>query len=172
MSRFFTPSLIIVILVVLGGVIFKSLTPDNCANVTRDSALFVLTGDARRIPFAIKLLRTNNAKSLYIIGAGGQWTFGDLKDKVHVESDSKNTYENALAIKDIVQSRGLYNIVIITTEDHLNRAMKLIRHELPDTNITGCPVPLSNMPVRSRLGRWGMEYFKYIGTTFGFKTRG
>lgn len=164
--KLLTPSLLI--LIILGGVIFKSMAPRRCATILPDDTIFVLTGDARRIPFAMRQLRKYPDTDLYIIGAGANASF-EMARRVNIESDSKSTYQNALAIKDIAQRSGLDRLVIITTEDHMNRAKYLIEQELPYSEIVACPVPLSDMPVMKRLERWTLEYVKYIVTLFGIK---
>ena len=103
---------------------------------------------------------------LYIIGAGAQ---GKIDVPATIESKSKSTYQNALAIKNIALRKNLNRLVIITTEDHINRSKYLIKHELPDREIIVCPATLAGMPPRKRLERWATEYIKYIVTMLGIK---
>lgn len=166
--KLLTPSLLIITFFVVGGMVFKSTAPRTCATILPDDTIFVLTGDMRRIPFAMRQLRKYPGADLYIIGAGANGSF-EMSRRVTIESDSKSTYQNALAIRDIALRTGLDRIVIITTEDHMNRAKYLISHELPDAEIVMCPVPLTDMPVTKRLERWAIEYIKYIATLFGIK---
>ncbi len=168
MIRFFTPSFLIVALFVLGGMMFKSMTPPACGTIMPDDSIFVLTGDARRIPFAMRQMRKYPDADLYIIGAGAQGSYETAR-KVTVESDSKSTYQNAVAIRDIAQKTGLDRIVLVTTEDHMNRAQYLVRQELPEVEVVACPVRLTDMPAAKRLERWATEYVKYIVTMFGIK---
>lgn len=147
---------------------FKSMAPTRCATLLPYDSIFVLTGDARRIPFAMRQLRRYPSADLYIIGAGAQGSFA-AAERVTVESDSKSTYQNALAIKKIADTQGLDRIVLVTTVDHFNRARYLIRQELPHIEITACPVPLAGMPVSRRVERWATEYIKYIGTLIGIR---
>ena len=158
-------SFVILFCFVLGGMMFKSMTPPRCESLLQDDNIFVLTGDARRIPYAVKKLETLQYGKLYIIGAGAT-NIPDI-EHVQVESLSKSTYRNALAIKYIVKSENIPRIVIVTTEDHMNRALYLVRNELPDTDIIACPASLVGMPVPERLKRWTIEYIKYIVTLFG-----
>ena len=166
--RFFTPSFLAVVIFVLGGMVFKLTAPNKCDLILPDDTIFVLTGDERRIPFAIQQLEKYPDTDLYIIGAGAP-AFGDIYTQATIECDSKSTYQNALAIKNIVTNAGLDRIVIITTEEHINRAKYLIRHELPNTKIVACPARLTGMPAGKRLERWAIEYIKYIVTIFGIK---
>ena len=146
---------------------FKSMTPPRCENLQQTDSIFVLTGDVRRIPYALKKLEKLQYGNLYIIGAGTQ----NIPDIPHIkiETMSKSTYQNALAIKQISEQEKLKRIVIVTTEDHMNRALYLLRTTLPDTDIIACPASLTGMPTPIRVKRWTVEYIKYIVTLFGIK---
>ena len=168
LGRLLTPSFMIFSCFILGGMIFKSLAPIQCGTILPNDSIFVLTGDERRIPFAMRKMREFPNADLYIIGAGAQGKI-DVSRPAIIESESKSTYQNALAIKDIATRRGLDRLVLITTEDHMNRARYLIRSELPQTEIVTCPATLYGMPPGKRLERWATEYIKYIVTMFGIK---
>lgn len=168
MRKILTPSFVIFACFILGGMIFKSVAPIQCGTIYPNDSIFVLTGDERRIPFAMRKMREFPNADLYIIGAGAQGKI-DVSRPAIIESESKSTYQNALAIKDIATRRGLDRLVVITTEDHMNRARYLIRSELPQTEIVACPATLYGMPPGKRLERWATEYIKYIVTMFGIK---
>lgn len=160
------PSFLVLFLFVLGGAMFKSMAPTECGTVLPGDSIFVLTGDARRIPFAMRITRNNPNTDLHIIGAGAP----EIADKtVSIESESKSTYQNALAIRDIVRNAGLDRIVLVTSEDHMNRARYLVKQELPGIEVVTCPVRLNGMPPVKRLERWAVEYVKYIVTMLGIK---
>jgi uncharacterized SAM-binding protein YcdF (DUF218 family) len=165
--RFLTPSLLALSLFVLGGAVFKSTAPTRCATILPDDSIFVLTGDSRRIPFAARQMRKNPNARMYVIGAGASGA--SKSDRVVIESDSKSTYQNALAIRRIALGHGLERIVLVTTVDHFNRAKYLVRRELPYIEIAACPAPLTGMPVAKRLERWTTEYIKYVGTLIGIR---
>ena len=167
--KFLTPSFLLLGIFVMGGMVFKSSAPRMCGEIMPDDTIFVLTGDVRRIPFAMRTVDQYPDTDVYIIGAGANTATVDSSRPVMVESESKSTYQNALAIKNIVEKTGLDRIVIVTTEDHMNRAEYLIRHELPTTEIVTCPAILYGMPAARRLERWTTEYIKYIVTMFGIK---
>lgn len=165
---FLTPSFVLVICFVLGGMMFKSMSTKRCGTILPDDSIFVLTGDERRIPFAMNQMRKYPDADLYIIGAGAP-SIDTLAKHVKIESESKSTYQNALAIKEIVQRAGLDRLILITTEDHMLRAKYLLRQEMPYVEIVACPVTLSGMHATKRLERWTIEYVKYIVTMFGIK---
>ena len=169
LRRLLTPSFLLFSGFILGGMIFKTLAPIRCGTILQNDSIFVLTGDERRIPFAIRKMRERPDAALYIIGAGAPQNQLDTAKPAVVESESKSTYPNALAIKDIATRNNLDRIVLITTEDHINRAKYLVASELPETEIVACPVTLGGMPPAKRLERWAIEYIKYIVTLFGIK---
>ena len=161
-------SLVLIFCFVFGGIMFKSMTPLRCQSLQQDDNIFVLTGDARRIPYALKKLDSLQYGNLYVIGAGAVTAIPN-RPHIIVESASKSTYQNTLAIKKIVAEHNLDRIVVVTTEDHMNRTLYLLRTTLPDTDIIACPASLTGMPASSRVQRWAIEYIKYIVTLFGIK---
>lgn len=151
----------------MGGMLFRSYAPRTCGEILANDSIFVLTGDERRIPFAMRKMNEYPNADLYIIGAGASGI--DTDRPAIIESRSKSTYQNALAIKEIATEQNLNRLVIITTEDHMNRAKHLIQTELPETQIITCPAVLTGMPPAKRLERWATEYIKYIVTMIGIK---
>lgn len=162
------PSLLIASCFVLGGLLFKSSVYYDCSSIRSGDSIFVLTGDYRRIPFAMQQHKKQPDTQIYIIGAGAE-SFYTPTNKIKVEAESKSTYQNAKAIRDIIKRKNLKRIVVITTEDHIKRATYLIKQETPDVNIISCPVPLHGMSTTKRLERWTIEYVKYLVTMLGIK---
>lgn len=167
MIKYIPVSLVFICCFVFGGIMFKSVTPPRCESLMQDDTIFVLTGDERRIPYAMRKLDDLKYGNLYIIGAGGHKI--SEREHVSIETESKSTYQNSLAIKRIVEQNHLNRIVIITTEDHMNRSLYLLRNVLPETDIVPCPASLTGMPTPVRVRRWGLEYIKYIVTMFGIR---
>ncbi len=166
--KLITPSFFILGLFVLGGMVFKTTTPLTCGPILPNDDVFVLTGDSRRIPFAMRQINQYPDTKLYIIGAGTPECI-QSDHHITIESNSKSTYQNALAIKKIVNSKHLNRIVLVTTEEHMKRAKYLVSQELPNIEICTCPATLIGMPASRRLERWTIEYIKYIVTMFGIK---
>lgn len=166
--KYIPASLVLVCCFIFGGIMFKSMTPPRCINLQQTDNIFVLTGDVRRIPYALKKLETLQYGNLYIIGAGAQQNI-TTKKHINIETTSKSTYQNALAIKNIVEKEDINRIVVVTTEDHMNRALYLLHKTLPDTDIVACPASLTGMSTPARVKRWAIEYVKYIVTLFGIK---
>jgi len=173
--KLLTPSLLILLVIAAGAVAFKLATPNNCARVRGDDTLFVLTGDIRRIPYAMNLLENHADRKLQIIGVGGHEYAAliptEVKSRVHIEIDSKSTFENALAVRKIAREKNLKRIIVVTTEDHMNRSLLLIKRQMPKATVIPCPVRLQKMPPSERLSRWGLEYLKYVATILGFEKK-
>lgn len=166
--RLITPSFLLLGLFVLGGMVFKTTTPLQCGPILPNDDVFVLTGDTRRIPFAMRQIEQYPDTKLYIIGCGANTNI-ESNHHIVVESKSKSTYQNAIAIKNIVHQKQLKRIVLVTTEEHMKRAQYLVKNELPEIEIATCPATLIGMPASKRLERWTIEYIKYIATKFGIK---
>ena len=128
--KYIPVSLVLIFCFVFGGIMFKSMTPLRCQSLHQDDSIFVLTGDARRIPYALKKLDSLRYGNLYVIGAGAPTSIPNHAH-VKVESLSKSTYQNTLAIKKIVSEKNLDRIVVVTTEDHMNRTLYLLRSHKP-----------------------------------------
>ena len=167
MIKYIPVSLVLIFGFIFGGIMFKSMTPPRCESLMQNDNIFVLTGDARRIPYALKKLNDLPYGNLYIIGAGAE----NITERPHVniESKSKSTYQNTLAIKKIAGEQNIKRVIIVTTEDHMNRSLYLLREILPETDIVPCPASLTGMPTPARLKRWSIEYIKYIVTLCGIK---
>ncbi|MDR2269178.1 MAG: YdcF family protein [Rickettsiales bacterium] len=153
-----------------GFVAFKLATP-KCDPIPNNAHMFVLTGDARRIPFALEQLENHPKRRLYIIGAGTPALDTKFAQRIEIENQSKTTSENAVAIRHIVLAKMLSEIVVITTMDHINRSLFLIKKKMPHVKINACGVPLTKMPATKRLERWLEEYVKFIGTIIGISNR-
>ena len=100
--KYIPASLILIFCFVFGGLMFKSMTPPRCGSLMENYNIFVLTGDTRRIPYALRKLDGLKYGQLYIIGAGATNIINT--EHIIIESSSKSTYQNALAIKNIVKT--------------------------------------------------------------------
>jgi uncharacterized SAM-binding protein YcdF (DUF218 family) len=123
------------------------------------------------------LLENHPNRKLHIIGVGGDEYFATIPQQFRrqsvIESESRSTYENSLAVRKIAETQNLRRVVIVTTEDHMNRSLLLMRRalegtaSLQNTKVLPCPVRLQKMPPTERLTRWGLEYIKYAAALFG-----
>jgi uncharacterized SAM-binding protein YcdF (DUF218 family) len=107
-----------------------------------------LAGGKHRIEAAYSLFAEGIGCQLCIVGAGKKSTVMGLAraqavdvaqkipwdriDKIQVETDSRNTIENAFAVKRLLdQNPSVKEIVLITSPYHMRRAMLMIEHQIP-----------------------------------------
>ena len=97
--RLLTPTFLIFCAFILGGMVFKSTAPIQCGTILPNDSIFVLTGDERRIPFAMRKMREFPNADLYIIGAGAQGNIEvarpaiiESKSKIHISKRTRNPW--------------------------------------------------------------------------------
>ena len=83
--KILTPSLLLLGLFILGGIVFKSMAPTQCGPIQSNDSIFVLTGDMRRIPFAMRIGRQYPDTQIYIIGVGAPTSY-EMTNRINVES--------------------------------------------------------------------------------------
>jgi uncharacterized SAM-binding protein YcdF (DUF218 family) len=123
---------------------------------------------ANRLLFAVKLYR--EAKAPLVILSGGRlpWQkalppisegmaevielMGVPKSALIQEPDSGNTYENAVDVKAILQTRNIHRVLLVTSAMHMPRALALFRHQGIDAIAAPCDY-LSGSPALVG-GRW------------------
>ncbi|MBI4403732.1 MAG: YdcF family protein [Deltaproteobacteria bacterium] len=119
-------------------------------------AIVVLTGDRGRIPRALELLRRTHTRLLIVSGAKKGAKLSDIINiqgraeniqqiwgKIVLESQSASTFENAVHTGPILSRYGVRRIVLVTSEYHLPRALKIFHEVLPELEIIGYPVASS-----------------------------
>ena len=119
-------------------------------------AIVVLTGGRGRVEEGIRLYRSGHARWLLLAGVDPsvkrRELFRDqpgetLADGVILEKGSRTTLENALYARDLLTSRGVRSIQLITSRYHMPRALLLFRQLLPrEVAIYPYPVESRNLP--------------------------
>ncbi len=119
-------------IVVLGGMINTvSQFPDRVE----------LTGSADRLTDSILLFKENKANYLLFTGGSGIvfeqeskeatfaktffLSFGIPEDKLLLESESRNTFENGLYSKKILDEKKLKRIILVTSAFHMKRSVAI-----------------------------------------------
>lgn len=117
-------------------------------------AIVVLTGDQRRIPKAIELLRNRGSSVLIISGTGKGTTLTDLVNvqgdailhvpevwgKIILESKSSSTVENAIETGKILSERKISRVILTTSDYHLWRSQLIFKKYLPQYDYFLYPV--------------------------------
>jgi uncharacterized SAM-binding protein YcdF (DUF218 family) len=163
----------------------QSLLP---ADVSREEAIVVLTGDRYRIPKALELLHSRKSPLLIISGAAKGITLIELVNqqleatvniheiwkKIVLESNSSSTIENALESAKIIKERGVQRIILVTSEFHMHRSAKIFHQVLVDLEVVEYPVasdfshlgPSLSSHTLNGLWVFCVEYFKNLLFTF------
>lgn len=136
-------------------------------------AIVVLAGDVGRIPKAIGLLRIRKSPLLIISGAGQRVTKtallnqqGDAVtharetwEKIFIESKSTSTRENAEESGKILSARGIQQVILVTSEYHMPRALATFRLILPSLQYSPYPVQSrASLPLWFTTGGFSLMY--------------
>ncbi|MGZ3649701.1 MAG: YdcF family protein [Bdellovibrionota bacterium] len=131
----------------------------------KDTVIVCLAGGKHRIEAAYSLFADGVGEQLWIVGAGKHATVmglaraqaGDVAqkipwdrfDKIQVETESRNTIENAFAVHRMLgQNPNFKNVVLVTSPYHMRRSMLMIAHHIaPGINI----IPFT--PISADFGR-------------------
>lgn len=118
-------------------------------------AIVVLAGGRGRVEEGVRLFREQKGKYLFLIGVDplvrkrelfrdrqGE----DLSERVFLEKASRNTLENALYGREIIDRKDVRSICLITSRYHMKRATLIFRNTLPrDIAIYPHPVDTVNL---------------------------
>lgn len=164
------------------------LFPENppLPSIPKDTAIICLAGAKGRIEEAFSLYAKGVGNSLYIIGAGKRSSIQTLVknhaaqsaeliseprlQQVRVETESRNTIENAAVVDRILQARPeLQSFVLVTSGYHMRRAQFMIENQ-SHRKVQIIPY----VPEKESIGRFNwwttwlgiqitlMEYLKYL----------
>ncbi len=139
-------------------------------------AIVVLTGGKGRVEEGVRLFRESRAKFLFFVGVDPSVTKSDLyrqkngdpsADNVILEKSSRNTLENSIFGRDVIVSRDVRSVLLITSRYHLKRASILFRNSLPK-DITIIPYPVDSVNLKESWWNHGgsfqllfREFYKY-----------
>lgn len=146
--------------ILLGVVLAGGALPHLIADATTEppaagaDAIFVLTGDENRIAEGFRAWREGKGRFLYILGAGRDARLEQVlpglpdvplrdRERVRLEGWSRNTFENAISAKSFVMVNGYRNVILVTSDYHVPRALRALRTVLP------ADVAVFVLPVRS-----------------------
>jgi uncharacterized SAM-binding protein YcdF (DUF218 family) len=144
--------------------------PENPAlpQISKETVIVCLAGGKHRIEAAYALFADGVGSHLFVVGAGKKATAQGLArlqgaevaqkipwdrfDRIEVETESKNTIENAFAVKRYLeQNPQVKSILLITSSYHMRRArMMIAEHISADVNI----VPYTPPAAEIERGNW------------------
>lgn len=168
------------------AVLFVDFTYKTFSMKERDvqtDAIVVLAGGRGRIDEGIRLYKSGQATYLFLVGVGPAITkerlFPVTKgapgiEGVFVERASRNTLENALYAREMMEKRDIRSMKLITSRYHLKRATLIFRNIFPSKiAIYPHPVDTKNLKVKwwSHGGSFRLlfsEFYKYCLFRFIF----
>lgn len=162
--------------------------PDNppADSLPKDGVIVCLAGGKYRIEAAFSLYANGVGDRLFIVGAGRKATKDGLAklqavataqkipwdrfDRIIVETESRNTIENAFAVKRFLeQNPQVKRILLVTSSYHMRRAEFMIANQLPhDLQIVPYTPPNSEIGKSNWWHTWlgitvtSEEYFKLL----------
>ncbi len=156
---------------------YQSNPPED--SLKKDASIICLAGGKYRIETAFSLYARGVGDRMYIVGAGKKATKAGLAklqavetaqkipwdrfDRILVETESRNTIENAFAVKRYLeQNPQIKKIILVTSSFHMRRAEFMISSQLPhDVEI----IPYT--PLNTEIGRdnWWQTWLGITVTT-------
>jgi len=148
-------------------------------------AVMVFTGDAERIAQGYELYLDGEAEKIMVTGedfplqASGpevrELSRHIRRDDINVDLEAKNTIENAAHAAEWAMEQDVESIVLVTSEDHMQRAFFELRRLLPDNvKLYTNPVPgsLNYSGLDSEAGRLLCRLYETTtDTSFCYQTR-
>jgi uncharacterized SAM-binding protein YcdF (DUF218 family) len=149
----FTLIIIAMVVIVVLFVDFAYKTFSFRQRDVKTDAIVVLAGGKGRIEEGLRLYRAGEGRTLMLIGVGQGVRKtdiikdgGEMGDGIALEKVSRNTLENAIYARELLTSRNVSSIKLITSRYHMKRATLIFRSILPkDVAIYPHPVSSSNL---------------------------
>lgn len=136
-------------------VLFIGFAYDTFSVKQRDvktDAIVVLTGGRGRVEEGIRLYREHRSLCLFLIGVDPSVRKAELyKERrgerggknVFLDRVSRNTLENAIQARELILSKKVQSIMLITSRYHMKRAIVIFENILPK-NIAIYPHPVDS----------------------------
>lgn len=180
---------------------WQYLPPNPVPNA---EAIVVLGGATNRVIYAAQLYRQNKAPIIILSGGRIDWRGGgesESADMANVltsigipsevivqEPDSLNTYQNAVNVKKILESRGIGKVLLVTSAMHMPRSIQIFQRqginaiaaptdflvsqgELQELSSTPKAAILNLLPDSNNLQQFTSALKEYIGS-FVYSWRG
>lgn len=116
-----------------------------------------------RLDKAIELYRNGVARKIIVTGAAVDNEFvesevmavylghnGIPQEDIYIESQAKNTYENALMVSGMMHQKGYVHAIVVTSSFHRMRAETFFNRHIKNVTIVPAPFP-KGFPLAKRL---------------------
>jgi uncharacterized SAM-binding protein YcdF (DUF218 family) len=142
------------IVVLGGGALENAPDMDGQGTLSGDSLVRVLTAyrlhASLRKPVIVSGGAVDGSKPEAEISRSVLQRLGVKQQFILVETKSKDTYENALFVREICQKKNWNKIVLVTSAFHMKRAVMLFRRSFSDI----VPFPTDYKTLRRSYGFW------------------
>lgn len=120
-------------------------------NIQHTDVIIVLGGDSERLPYGVKLYKSNYSDKIIVTGVGESRLLKEEAIKLGVaskdiimEDKSTTTYENALFSKDIMLQNNFTSAIVVSSPYHMRRAAWLFGRVFKNENIALLYSPVDN----------------------------
>ena len=159
----------------------KILSLEKNINIV-NSNIVILTGGSNRIKEGLKVVNDINKLTkadfkILISGTGKGFTKASLKKTltsdfnlnlveccIELESISKDTYSNAYETYKWTKKKGINNIILITSNYHMPRAILEFKNRMPNQKISTYPITPKNHDIKKWLessDTFSLIFFEY-----------
>lgn len=150
-----------------------ALGPEQLAGgKKRPEALVVITGDKNRIPKALELLsqipeswllisgvsKKTQLNTLVALYGGSEKAIPEIEGRVIIDSQATSTMENAEETEKVLQEKNIQEMVLITSDYHMVRALGIFKRKVTATVI---PYAVSS-DLTKGLSGWPVLAFKFV----------
>jgi uncharacterized SAM-binding protein YcdF (DUF218 family) len=153
---------LLILLVFLVSALFIDFVYKTLSYKARDytvDAIVVLAGGRGRVDEGVKLFKGGTGKHLFLIGVDPLVKKADLYtenswersgEEVYLEKASRNTLENAIFSREMMQKNNVRSMLLITSRYHMKRSLLIFRSILPK-DIAIYPHPVA---IKSSTEQW------------------
>ena len=166
-KAFITLAIILVVAIAALFIDFTYKTFSYRQTSVKADAIVVLAGGKGRVDEGVRLYRERRAAHLFLIGVDPSVRKTELyrprpgdpsPEGVILEQASRNTLENAILGRDVILSRKVESILLITSRYHMKRAAILFRNALPK-DLTIYPYPVDTRNLKEAWWNHGSSFF-------------
>lgn len=175
-KAFLTVCIIVLVIIAVLFIDFTYKTFSYRQSTRKVDAIVVLAGGKGRVEEGVRLFRASRANFLFFVGVDPSVRKSDLyrfkpgdppSENVILEKSSRNTLENSILGRDVIVSRDVHSVLLLTSRYHLKRASILFRNSLPK-NISIIPYPVDTVNLKESWWNHGgsfhllfSEFYKY-----------
>lgn len=135
-------------------------------------ALVVITGDKNRISKALELLsqtpeswllisgvsKKTNLNALVALHGGSEKSLSAIEGRIIIDSQATSTMENAEETEKVLQEKSIQEMILITSDYHMVRALGIFKRKVTATVI---PYAVSS-DLTEGLSGWPVLAFKFV----------